>query len=70
MYADVKEIQSGAAHRLQSKLRERGDAVFRRRMQSVLSEAAAAASYAGANNGAPLPGYFVVGDGPVIGSKQ
>jgi hypothetical protein len=39
-------------------------------VNSVLSEAAAAASYAGASNGAPPPGYFAVGDGPVIGSKQ
>jgi hypothetical protein len=35
-----------------------------------LSEAGAAASYANANNGAMPPGYFVIGDGPVIGPKQ
>jgi uncharacterized repeat protein (TIGR01451 family) len=37
---------------------------------SVLSQAAAAESYANANNGAMPPGYFVIGDGPVIGPKQ
>jgi hypothetical protein len=38
MCADVKEIQPGAAHRLQSKLREKGNAVFQHRVQSILSE--------------------------------
>lgn len=37
---------------------------------SILTQAAAAASYANANNGAIPPGYFVIGDGPVIGPKQ
>jgi hypothetical protein len=36
----------------------------------VNSKAASARAYTLANNGAPPPGYFVVGDGPVIGPKQ
>jgi uncharacterized repeat protein (TIGR01451 family) len=32
--------------------------------------AAAAKAFADANGGAPPPGYFVIGNGPVIGSKQ
>jgi hypothetical protein len=35
----------------------------------VMAQAAAAQAYCDANGTAP-PGYFVVGDGPVIGSKQ
>ena len=37
---------------------------------SVLNQAATAASYVSSNNGAMPPGYFVIGDGPMIGSKQ
>jgi len=37
---------------------------------SVNSQAAAAKSFADANNGAPPAGYFVIGDGPIIGNKQ
>jgi len=36
---------------------------------SVNTQALAARNYCNAN-GAPPPGYFVIGDGPVIGSKQ
>jgi hypothetical protein len=32
--------------------------------------AGAAKAFADANGGAPPPGYFVIGNGPVIGSKQ
>ena len=39
-------------------------------IDSVNAQAAAAASYSQSNNGAPPPGYFVIGDGPVIGPKQ
>lgn len=39
-------------------------------VNSVNAQAAAAKSYADANNGAPPAGYFVIGDGPVIGPKQ
>jgi hypothetical protein len=35
---------------------------------SVAAQAAAAASFC--NTGAPPPGYFVIGDGPIIGPKQ
>jgi hypothetical protein len=38
-------------------------------MASVNNQAAAAKAYCQAN-GAPPPGYFVIGDGPVIGPKQ
>jgi VCBS repeat-containing protein len=34
------------------------------------AEAAAAASYAQSHGGTPPPGYFVIGDGPIIGPKQ
>jgi len=37
---------------------------------SVNAQAADAVAYCNANGGAPPPSYFVVGDGPVIGSKQ
>src|SRR5262249_54792752 len=36
----------------------------------VKGQAASAIAFAYANNGNPPPGYFVVGDGPVIGPKQ
>ena len=39
-------------------------------IDSVNAEAAAAVSYAQTHNGAPPPGYFVIGDGPIIGPKQ
>jgi len=32
--------------------------------------AAAAKTFADSNHGAPPPAYFVIGDGPLIGSKQ
>jgi len=37
---------------------------------SVNAQAAAAAAYCDSHNGAPSPGFFVVGDGPVVGPKQ
>jgi hypothetical protein len=37
---------------------------------AVNAQAAAAATYALAHGGAPPPGYFVIGDGPIIGPKQ
>jgi hypothetical protein len=37
---------------------------------AVNAQAAAAKAYCFAHNGAPPPGYFVVGDGPVVGPKQ
>ena len=37
---------------------------------SVNAQAAAAKAFADANNGAPPAGYFVIGDGPIIGNKQ
>jgi len=37
---------------------------------SVNSQAAAALAYANSHNGAPPANYFVIGDGPMIGSKQ
>jgi uncharacterized repeat protein (TIGR01451 family) len=37
---------------------------------SVEMQAAAAKAFADTHNGAPPPGYFVIGDGPVIGPKQ
>lgn len=39
-------------------------------IDAVLAEAAAAAAFAESNGGTPPPGYFVIGDGPVIGPKQ
>ena len=37
---------------------------------SVNALAAAAQAYCASHNGAPPPGYFVIGDGPIIGPKQ
>jgi hypothetical protein len=37
---------------------------------SVNAQAAAARAFCLANGGAPPPGYFVIGDGPIIGPKQ
>ena len=37
---------------------------------AVNMQAASAQSFCLANQGAPPPGYFVIGDGPVIGPKQ
>jgi uncharacterized repeat protein (TIGR01451 family) len=39
-------------------------------MASVNSQAAAAKSFADSHNGAAPAGYFVIGDGPIIGNKQ
>jgi hypothetical protein len=39
-------------------------------LTSVQHQAAAAKAFCLANNGTPPPGYFVIGDGPVIGPKQ
>jgi hypothetical protein len=40
-----------------------------KQVTSVLTQAATAKAYFLANN-APPPGYFVIGDGPIIGPKQ
>ena len=37
---------------------------------SVNTQAAAAKAVADSNQGVPPAGYFVIGDGPIIGSKQ
>ena len=37
---------------------------------TVTAQAAAAKAFADANNGNPPPGYFVIGDGPIIGPLQ
>ena len=37
---------------------------------SVDAQAAAAKAYALSHNGSPPPGYFVIGDGQVVGPKQ
>ncbi len=39
-------------------------------IDAVNAQAAAAASYAQAHEGVAPPGYFVIGDGPIIGPKQ
>jgi DNA/RNA endonuclease G (NUC1) len=39
-------------------------------IDSVNAQAAAAKSYAQSHGGTPPPGYFVIGDGPIIGPKQ
>jgi uncharacterized repeat protein (TIGR01451 family) len=39
-------------------------------IESVQAQAAAAKAFADANNGTPPAGYFVIGDGPIIGNKQ
>jgi len=37
---------------------------------AVNAQAAAAKAYALSHSGAPPPGYFVIGDGPIVGPKQ
>ncbi|HEV2828227.1 MAG TPA: Ig-like domain-containing protein [Pyrinomonadaceae bacterium] len=39
-------------------------------VNSVNTQAANAVAYAQSHGGAPPPGYFVIGDGPIIGPKQ
>jgi hypothetical protein len=39
-------------------------------INAVNSQAAAARTFALANSGSPPPGYYVIGDGQVIGPKQ
>jgi hypothetical protein len=39
-------------------------------VNAVIAEGAAAEAFAEANGGTPPPGYFVIGDGPIIGPKQ
>jgi len=39
-------------------------------IDSVNAQAAEAVSYAEGHGGAPPPGYYVIGDGPIIGPKQ
>ena len=39
-------------------------------IEKVNNDAAAAKSFADAHNGAAPAGYFVIGDGPIIGTKQ
>lgn len=39
-------------------------------LASVLAQAASAKAFADANNGAPPAGYFMIGDGAIIGPKQ
>jgi len=42
----------------------------KKNLASVNSQAAAAQAYCTTHNGAAPPGYFVIGDGPIIGPKQ
>ena len=44
--------------------------VQRKKKGDVDAQAAAAKAFCEANNGSPPPGYFVIGDGPIIGPKQ
>jgi hypothetical protein len=44
--------------------------VPRKKKGDVDAQAAAAKSFCEANNGSPPPGYFVIGDGPIVGPKQ
>ena len=39
-------------------------------INAVIAEAAAAAAFAESHGGTPPAGYFVIGDGPIIGPKQ
>ena len=41
-----------------------------RGLAAVNALAAAAKAFCDAHNGAPPPGYFVIGDGPIVGPKQ
>ena len=42
----------------------------RKKKGDVDAQAAAAKTFCQANNGAAPPGYFVIGDGPIVGPKQ
>ena len=44
--------------------------VPRKKKGDVDAQAAAAKAFCEANNFTPPPGYFVIGDGPIIGPKQ
>ena len=44
--------------------------VPRKKKVDVDAQAAAAKSFCEANNGAAPAGYFVIGDGPIVGPKQ
>ena len=39
-------------------------------IDSVNAQAATAVAYASSHGGTPPPGYFIIGDGPIIGPKQ
>jgi hypothetical protein len=39
-------------------------------INSVNAQATTARNYALTHNGSPPPGYFMIGDGPIIGPKQ
>lgn len=42
----------------------------KKNIASINTQAAAARAFCSSHNGSPPPGYVVIGDGPVIGSKQ
>ena len=44
--------------------------VPKKKKGDVDAQAAAAKAFCEANNGSPPPGYFTIGDGPIIGPKQ
>ena len=44
--------------------------IQRKKKGDVEAQAAAAKAFCQANNGSPPPGYFTIGDGPIIGPKQ
>jgi hypothetical protein len=58
---DTNGNSSSACHTVVVPKKKKGD---------VDAQAAAAKAFCEANNGAAPPGYFVIGDGPIIGPKQ
>jgi hypothetical protein len=58
---DANGNSSNACHTVVVPRKKKGD---------VDAQAAAAKSFCEANNGAAPPGYFVIGDGPIVGPKQ
>jgi hypothetical protein len=58
---DANGNSSNACHTVVVPRKKKGD---------VDAQAAAAKAFCEANNGAAPPGYFVIGDGPIVGPKQ
>jgi hypothetical protein len=71
--AETLALPKPTVHRLAARLEAEGMLAREpagANIESVQAQAAAAKAFADANNGTPPAGYFVIGDGPIIGNKQ